>query len=102
MKSDSPFLEVTPRENTVDVTFDGEPYVLPDGANLVAALLVAGVRILRCTPVSGAPRAPFCMMGACHDCLVEVDGISVRACMTMVTPGLMVARAHGKARGEDG
>jgi hypothetical protein len=38
------------------------------------ALLAVGVTTTRATPVSGAPRGPFCIMGACFDCLAEVDG----------------------------
>jgi predicted molibdopterin-dependent oxidoreductase YjgC len=30
------------------------------------------------------------MMGACFDCLVEVDGRAVQACMTTVAPGMAV------------
>ncbi len=91
MKTASPFLELEggPR---VDVTWDGTSLSLPDGANLAAALLAAGVDVFRHTPVSGAPRAPFCMMGACFDCLVEIDGVSRQACMLEVTEGMVVTR----------
>ena len=40
-----------------------------------AAMLAAGVGRTRTTPVSGAPRLPYCMMGVCFDCLVTVDGV---------------------------
>lgn len=91
VKTASPFLELEggPR---VDVTWDGTSLSLPDGANLAAALLAAGVDVFRHTPVSGAPRAPFCMMGACFDCLVEIDGVSRQACMLEVTEGMVVTR----------
>lgn len=95
MKTASPFLELedTPR---VDVTFDGATLSLPAGANLAASLLAAGVGVFRHTPVSGSPRAPYCMMGACFECLVEIDGITKQACMIEVKEGLRVARAHGR------
>ncbi|MFB9149015.1 (2Fe-2S)-binding protein [Roseovarius ramblicola] len=91
MKTASPFLELddAPR---VPVTFDGRRLDLPDGGNLAAALLAAGVHSFRHTPVSGAPRGPFCMMGACFDCLVEIDGVARQACMIEVSPGLEIAR----------
>ena len=69
MKTVSPFLELNPAPR-VDVTFDDAVFSLPQGVNLAAALLAAGVDVFRHTPVSGAPRAPFCMMGACFECLV--------------------------------
>ena len=76
----------------VTVNFDGEEIRLPEGENLAAGLLAAGVGVFRRTPVSGAPRAPYCMMGACFECLVEVDGVSVPACTLSVRPGLVVRR----------
>jgi len=90
VKTALPFLELqdAPR---VQVSLDGAPLELPDGANLAAALLAAGVGVFRTTPVSGAPRGPFCMMGACFDCLVEIDGIVRQACMIEVSEGLQIA-----------
>lgn len=94
MNNDSPFLELAPAEAAlVRVRFDGQELMLPHGANLAAALLVAGVTVFRHNPVSAAPRAPFCMMGACFDCLVEIDGVTRQACMTEVGPDLDIRRA---------
>ena len=91
MKTALPFLELEtgPR---VDVSVDGATLSLPQGANLAAALLAAGVGTFRATPVSCAPRGPFCMMGACFDCLVEIDGVMRQACMIEVTEGLQISR----------
>lgn len=93
MKTASPFLELEggPR---VEVTWDGKTLSLPEGSNLAAALLAAGVEVFRHTPVSNAPRAPFCMMGACFDCLIEMDGVVRQACMLEVTEGMVLARPH--------
>jgi hypothetical protein len=88
----SNFRELTPAadQNLVDVRFGAQALRLPLGANLAAALLVAGVTPFRQTPVSGAPRGPFCMMGACFDCLVEIDGVTRQACMLAVTEGMEI------------
>lgn len=93
MKPVSPFLEleVGPR---VPVTCDGVMLDLPLGANLAAALLATGIDVFRHTPVSGAPRGPFCMMGACFDCLVEIDGVVRQACIVDVSDGLIVRKPH--------
>ena len=93
MKTASPFLELETRPR-VEVIFDGTMLSLPESANLAAALLAAGVGIFRSTPVSGAPRAPFCMMGACFDCLVEIDGVVRQACMIEVAAGMKISRPH--------
>ena len=89
-----PFLELE-KAPRVPVIFDGTALELPEGANLAAALLAAGVAVFRQSPVSGAPRAPFCMMGACFDCLVEIDGIVQQACMMDVTAGLEIRMPEG-------
>lgn len=93
MKTASPFLELECGPS-VNVTWDGVTLSLPDGANLAAALLAAGVDVFRHTPVSGEPRAPFCMMGACFDCLIEIDGLVRQACMLEVTEGLVIMRPN--------
>lgn len=86
------FRDLSPAPPRVRVMLDGQALDLPEGANLAAALLGAGVTVFRKTPVSGAPRGPFCMMGACFDCLVQIGGESVQACMTPVKAGLQIAR----------
>ena len=91
MKPALKFLELSAAPR-VQVQFDGAPLDLPDGANLAAALLAAGIDVFRQTPVSGAPRGPFCMMGACYDCLVEIDGVVRQACMMDVTEGLCITK----------
>lgn len=100
MKPVSPFLELhdTPR---VQVFFQGVPYEVAEGANLAAALLAAGVDVFRNTPVSGAPRGPFCMMGACFDCLVEIDGVQRQACMIEAAQGLEISKPQQWGGGDD-
>ena len=45
----------------------------------------------RTTPVTGQPRAPYCLMGVCFECLVEIDNIpNCQACMVTVRPGVSV------------
>jgi D-hydroxyproline dehydrogenase subunit gamma len=47
--------------------------------------------VFRTTPVSGAQRGPFCMMGVCFDCLVEIDEQpNCQACTTRVAPGMRI------------
>ena len=83
----------------VTFTFDGQAVQAREGDSIAAALLAAGFTDTRTTPVSGAPRGPFCMMGACFECLAVVDGRSgVQTCMTEVRPGMRVERQRG-ARG---
>ena len=91
-------------ENTacVRVTFSGTELMLCEGANLAAELLAAGITPFRHTPKSGAPRNPFCMMGACFECLISADGKSVPACMTTATPDLVLKKIDDPIGRDDG
>lgn len=87
---------------TVTFTVEGQPVTALDGDTLAIALLSAGVRAFRATPVSGAPRAPLCLMGVCFDCLVQVDGEpNLQACMLTVRDGMQVRLQRG-ARAAEG
>lgn len=80
-------------------TFEGEAMTAQPGDSVAAALLAAGVAGFGDRPVSAAPRGPWCMMGVCFDCLVEIDGVASRqACQTPVAEGMCVRRQRG-ARG---
>ena len=73
------------------IFFDGHPVRAREGDSVASALLAAGVTVTRRTPVSGAPRGPWCMMGACFDCVAIVDGHrGVRTCMTLAREGQRV------------
>jgi sarcosine oxidase subunit alpha len=81
----------------VRLTVDGRPIEARAGDSIAAALLAAGIDTCRTTPVSGAPRAPYCMMGVCFDCLVTVDGVGNRqGCLVPVAEGMAVAIQRGK------
>jgi D-hydroxyproline dehydrogenase subunit gamma len=61
------------------------------------SLLVAGIEHCRTTPVTGAPRLPYCLMGVCFDCLVTIDGVGSRqACLVPVQEGMRVETQIGK------
>jgi predicted molibdopterin-dependent oxidoreductase YjgC len=83
-------------ENSVTVTIDGVALEGEAGEPLAAVLLRSSSIHARCNPVSGEPRAPFCMMGVCQDCLAVVDGMgSVQTCQTPVHDGMQVRRQLG-------
>lgn len=91
----------------VTLTVEGKTVTAAAGENLAAALLAAGFAPFRTTPVSGAPRMPYCMMGVCYDCLAEIDGVPNRqTCLETVREGMVVRRQQGAAatqtHGEEG
>jgi predicted molibdopterin-dependent oxidoreductase YjgC len=86
------------RTGSADLTiwFQGTAIPARTGDSIAVALLAAGVTTTRTTPVSGAPRGPYCMMGACFECLAVVDGrANVQTCMTPVREGMRVDRQDG-------
>lgn len=80
--------------DSLTFTFDNASITARHGDTIAAALLAAGVSVFRTTPVRGSHRAPWCMMGACYDCLVEIDGAVVQACMTPARQGQIVKPAQ--------
>lgn len=81
----------------VVISVDGARVTAQAGDTVAAALLAAGLTPTRTTPVSGAPRAPYCMMGACFECLVTVDDIGNRqGCLIPVREGMRVETQNGK------
>ena len=85
----------------VAISIDGERMIARTGDTVAAALLLSGARSTRVSPVSGEPRAPFCMMGVCFECLVTIDGVGNRqGCLIEVAQGMRIETQ--KARREAG
>ncbi|SDF03804.1 (2Fe-2S)-binding protein [Limimaricola pyoseonensis] len=77
----------------VEIFIDDNPVRARRGQNLAALMLTGTAGTFRASPVDGSARAPFCMMGSCFECLVEIDGLSnCQACLTPVRPGMRVRR----------
>ncbi|PIW28012.1 MAG: sarcosine oxidase [Rhodospirillales bacterium CG15_BIG_FIL_POST_REV_8_21_14_020_66_15] len=91
---------IAPQGGIAGVTlyFEGAAVTVPAGTTVAAALLQAGAASFRDTAVTGSPRGPYCMMGVCFDCLVEIDGQPNRqACLTVALNGMRVERQRGAA-----
>ena len=78
------------------IRFEGREIEARTGDNLAAVLLSAGEQVLRRAPVSGSPRGPYCMMGVCFECLLEINGVANRqACLVPVQPGMKIRSQEG-------
>ena len=76
----------------ITISINGAAVEAEEGEPLAAVLLRRPPFTARTTPVSASPRAPYCLMGACFECLVEVDGVtSNRSCMIRVRSGMEVS-----------
>ena len=79
---------------TVHITLDGKPLVVPAGISVAAAVLGHAHAEHTCKhPVDGSARAPYCLMGVCFECLMEINGEpNVQSCLVTVQEGMTVRR----------
>jgi predicted molibdopterin-dependent oxidoreductase YjgC len=78
----------------VPVTVDGRPVAAAPYDTVAVLLLRLGRLPFRRTTMSAAPRAAYCLMGVCYDCLVEIDDRPrQQACMIEVKPGMRIVTA---------
>lgn len=83
---------------SLTVYLDGRPIPARQGETIAACLLRAGVPSFRTTPVTGAPRLPYCMIGQCFDCLIDIEGLGSRqACLIRVQDGMRLKTQDGEA-----
>lgn len=91
------FQRIGKSEGSVVISVDGAKVTARAGDTVAAALLAAGLTSTRTTPVSGAPRAPYCMMGVCFECLVTIDDVGNRqGCLVPVSDGMRIDTQKGK------
>jgi len=77
--------------NQVRLRFENQDIVAVDNDTVAAALLAAGVGHFRSSVSSDEPRGPFCLIGNCFDCLLEIDGVpNQQSCQVRVRQGMVV------------
>lgn len=82
---------------TLTLIVNGETVTVPHGFTAAAAMLLHGEGATRATALSGEGRAPYCMMGVCFECLMEINGEpNQQGCLTTVTEGMRINRQQGK------
>lgn len=83
-------------EAFVTIRIEDRQIRVPVSDTVAAAMLASGIEYVRTTPVSGTRRGPYCMMGACFECLVEIDGVpNQQACQTPVREGMAIRFQKG-------
>jgi D-hydroxyproline dehydrogenase subunit gamma len=81
------------------VVVNGVSVAVPPGFTAAAAMLLHGKGATRATPISNEPRAPYCMMGVCFECLMEIDGEpNQQGCLVTVSAGMRINAQHGKRK----
>lgn len=80
-------------QDTVNITFEGESFDVPAGITVAAAVLGHNDDHVCRSAAEGEKRAPYCLMGVCFECLVEIDGLYNRqACLEPVYAGMNIKR----------
>ena len=92
------FKLLEPQDGSVSIEIDGERISVPPAISVAAALWLHGSIPSRLSVVGHAPRAPYCMMGVCFECRVEIDGDAERqACMVTVAEGMRIRQPRDGA-----
>jgi predicted molibdopterin-dependent oxidoreductase YjgC len=78
--------------NTVQLQVNGRALTIAAGTSVAAALRVADQADMGAArrSVQGEARAPFCGMGICQECRVNIDGRRRLACQTCCADGMVV------------
>src|SRR5437879_3510209 len=76
--------------SSLTFSLDGSPAIAREGDTILTAVLTLR-RVLALPEPDDGPRAGFCLMGACQECWVAIDGAPVRACGTLIAAGMRVA-----------
>jgi hypothetical protein len=89
------------RPQAVTIRVNDKEVSAYEGETVATALIAAGVLVMSRDAGShvggGRARSPFCNMGVCFDCLVEISDaasgdvpLRARACLTSVRAGLRI------------
>jgi predicted molibdopterin-dependent oxidoreductase YjgC len=79
---------------TVRINFDNKQFEVPAGISVAAAVLGhAHPGQTYRHSVDDSARAPYCLMGVCFECLMEINGErDVQSCLVTVEEGMTVRR----------
>ena len=75
---------------SIYITIDGCKVACEQGQTVASVLLMQKLYLFRFSPNARTPRGPFCMMGACQECAIQIDGSIRRACQAEVRDGMRV------------
>ncbi len=80
----------------VRINVDGEDIEVPASISVAAAVL--GHKHEKHAfhhAKDGSPRAPFCLMGVCFECMMEIDGVeNIQSCLVPVRDGMVIRRQY--------
>jgi len=90
------FKRIQPVGEPIEIRFEQQIIVARANESVAAALLAAGIVSFRQAEPDGETRGPYCMIGVCFDCLVEIDGKpNLQACQYRVRDGMQIRMQRG-------
>lgn len=94
------FKRLTTIDKPIQIYFEDHLISAQQGDSVAAALLAAGVVAFRQIERSDELRGPYCMIGNCFECLVEIDGKpNLQACQHRVQDGMKIRQQSGLTGG---
>ncbi len=97
------FRRIDAQRATLTLQVDGRPVAAAEGDTVATALLAAGAASFSHNAKSGAPAAPYCLIGICFGCLCTIDGRpGMQACLAPVHDGMVIATGTAAGPGEGG
>ncbi len=82
----------------VRIFFEDTELEVAEGTSVAAAVLSSHAKHTRVTDKNKSERAPYCQMGICFECLMNIDGkANQQSCMIQVRDGMRIYRQHGFA-----
>ena len=90
-----------PESPSVTVVVEGRAVAASADESVASVLMRVFGLDYRTSAIDGSARAPYCMIGACFECLAQVDGIPNRqGCMIPVREGMTIMRQNGRVETE--
>ncbi len=84
-----------PERKEVTFTWNGQKMTGYHGEMISSALIANDIHIFGHHPKDDSPQGIFCANGQCSQCMVIVDGLPLKACMTALQEGLAVESVEG-------
>jgi predicted molibdopterin-dependent oxidoreductase YjgC len=81
------------QDELITIYFEGRALSVSTDHNVATALLEAGINNFRETTPNNESRGPYCMMGLCFDCLMNINGAdNQQSCTIQVYDGMKIKR----------
>lgn len=89
---------VIPEDSQVSFNWNGKRMSGLEGMMISSALFMNGVQTFGHHPKDQSPQGIFCANGQCAQCMVLVNGVPLKACMTPLEESMQIESIHGLSK----